>query len=207
MPFVESGQEPQPLGEHREMVERDGPLHLSQVIGCQMYMSSDVGELRLITTAKEAFFSAAEKILPHAVKKYLDPLGFYQIPDPSEVDKITEEAANMPTELFVRIQERYDPDYLFLPEIDHFLFRYPRPNTPGTGADSAFGFVQVSAFLLDNCENRIVSKGSGCGLKTLETSAGGTEEGSSIPQEVQLETMEQAGDEAIRNLLLSMKMI
>jgi hypothetical protein len=115
MPFVESGQEPDSLGDYKGLVEREGELQPSQAIGCQMYMSSDLDKARLIISQKEAYFSEAERMLPNLVKSFLDPLGFYDIPDPGEVDLVTEKAAHMPTELFVLIQNQYDPEYLFLP--------------------------------------------------------------------------------------------
>ena len=115
MPFVESGQEPDALGDHKGLVEREGELQPAQAIGCQMYMASDLEKPRLIISQKEVYFSEAERMLPNLVKSFLDPLGFYDIPDPGEVDLVTEKAAHMPTELFVLIQNQYDPEYLFLP--------------------------------------------------------------------------------------------
>ncbi|RJP32370.1 MAG: hypothetical protein C4536_06335 [Actinobacteria bacterium] len=206
MPFVESGQEPESLGEFRSMVEQEGELQPAQAIGCQMFMSSDLEKARIIISQKEFYFSEAERMLPNLVKSYLDPLGFYDVPDPSEVDLVTEKAANMPTELFVLIQNQYDPEYLFLPEIGYFFFRYPRLHTTGSGEDSGFGFVQVSAFLLDNRENRIVSRGTGSGLETFETDGNVLDENFSIPMEDQLAVMRHASTQAVEDLLKSMKM-
>ena len=207
MPFVESGQEPDALGDHKGLVEREGELQPAQAIGCQMYMASDLEKPRLIISQKEVYFSEAERMLPNLVKSFLDPLGFYDIPDPGEVDLVTEKAANMPTELFVLIQNQYDPEYLFLPEIGYFFFRYPRMHTAGTGQDSGFGFVQVSAFLLDNRENRIVSRGTGAGLEAFQTEDAVLDENFSIPVQSQLQAMRQASAQAVENLLKSMKMI
>jgi len=206
MPFVESGQEPEALGEYRDLVEREGELQPAQAIGCQMYMSSDLEKARLIISQKEAYFSEAERMLPNLVKSYLDPLGFYDVPDPGEVDLVTEKAANMPTELFVLIQNQYDPEYLFLPEVGYFFFRYPRLHTSGTGQDSGFGFVQIGAFLLDNRENRIVSRGSGAGLEPFTPEGAVLDENFSVPVEDQLEIMRQASSRAVENLLKAMKM-
>jgi hypothetical protein len=206
MPFVESGQEPDSLGNYKGLVEREGELQPSQAIGCQMYMSSDMEKARLIISQKEAYFSEAERMLPNLVKSFLDPLGFYDIPDPSEVDLVTEKAAHMPTELFVLIQNQYDPEYLFLPEIGYFFFRYPRLHTSGTGEDSGFGYVQISAFLLDNRENRIVGRGIGADLETYDTGGASLDESFSIPTENQLEVMRKASVQAVENLLKSMKM-
>ena len=206
MPFVESGQEPDSLGDFRNMVEREGELQPAQAIGCQMYMSSDMEQARLIISQKEVYFSEAERMLPNLVKSFLDPLGFYDIPEPNEVDLVTEKAANMPTELFVLIQNQYDPEYLFLPEIGYFFFRYPRLHTSGTGEDSGFAFVQISAFLLDNRENRIVSRGTGSGLETYDTKGAALNENFSIPLESQIELMRESSTQAVESLLKSMKM-
>lgn len=206
MPFVESGQEPESLGQYKEIVERDGEIQPSLAFGCQMYISSDMDKPRLVVSHKEDYFLEAERALPKLVKATLDPLGFYEIPDPSEIDQITERAANMPTELFVLIQEQYDPEYLFLPEVNYYFFRYPRLHTTGTGADSGFGFVQISAFLLDNRENRIVSRGSGSGLEAFDTKGAVLDETYSITTESQLETMRKASVRASQNLLKTMKM-
>jgi hypothetical protein len=206
MPFVESGQEPDSLGDFRDMVEREGELQPAQAIGCQMYMSSDMEQARLIISQKEVYFSEAERMLPNLVKSFLDPLGFYDVPEPSEVDLVTEKAAHMPTELFVLIQDQYDPEYLFLPEIGYFFFRYPRLHTSGTGKDSGFGFVQISAFLLDNRENRIVSRGTGSGMETFQTGDAVLNENFSVAVENQLEVMREASAQAVENLLKSMKM-
>ncbi|MDD3718649.1 MAG: zinc ribbon domain-containing protein [Actinomycetota bacterium] len=206
MPFVESGQEPDSPGEHRGLVEREGELQPSQAIGCQMYMTSDLEAARLIVSHKETYFAEAERMLPNMVKGFLDPLGFYDIPDPGEVDLVTVKAANMPTELFVLIQDQYDPEYLFLPEIEYFFFRYPRLHTSGRGDDSGFGYAQISAFLLDNRENRIVSRGHGAGLETHDVSGDIMDENYSIPLESQLEIMRIASAQAVEGLLKSMKM-
>jgi hypothetical protein len=206
MPFVESEQIPESLGDYRQVVERDGELQPTQVIGCQLYMSSDLESARLIVTQKEAYFNQATNMLPKLVKRLLDPQGFYDIPDPQEVDQVTDKAANMPTELFVLIQNHYDPEYLFLPEINYFFFRYPRLHTLGSGVDSGFGFVQVSAFLLDNRENRIVSKGSGAGIGAFNAGDATLDENYTIAMESQMEIMLQASSRAIDDLLKKMKM-
>ncbi|MBC7229252.1 MAG: hypothetical protein H5T74_02520 [Actinobacteria bacterium] len=207
MPFVESGQEPESLGEHRALVERDGELQPSQAIGCQMYMTSDLDRPRLIVSAKESYFAAAERMLPGLVKEHLDPMGFYDVPDPADVDRVAESAAHMPTELFVLIQSEYDPEYLFLPEVNYFFFRYPRLHGTGSGPDSGFGFVQISAFLLDNRENRIVGRGSGSGLELYHPGDVSLDENFSVPPEVQAEVMRTAGTRAVESLLKEMKMI
>lgn len=206
MPFVESGQESDSLGEYRDLIERDGELQPSQAIGCQTFMSSDLDKPRLIISQKEAYFSEAERMLPRLVKSFLDPLGFYDVPDPSEVDLVTEKAANMPTELFLLIQNQYDPEYLFLPEINHFFFRYPLLHTDGAGKNGGFGFVQISAFLLDNRENRIVSRGTGAGLEAFDTGGVMPDENFNVPLENQMEVMRQAGTKAVESLLKEMKM-
>lgn len=207
MPFVESEQEPESLGEYREMVERDGALDPSLAIGCQIYMQSDMEKYRLISSQRESFFHQAEHMLPQMVKRFLDPLVFYEIPDPKEVAGVSEKAADMPTELFVIIQEHYDPEYLFLPEINYFFFRYPRLHTTGTGMDSGFGFVQLSAFLLDNRENRIVGRGSGEGLELFDAAGAFLDENFSISPNAQMEVMRQASSRAVESLLKAMKMI
>lgn len=207
MPFVESGQEPESLGDHRALLERDGGLQPSQAIGCHMYMSSDLDKPHLIVSAKEAYFTSAERLLPKLVKGYLDPMGFYDVPDPEDVDRVAESAAHMPTELFVLIQSEYDPEYLFLPEINHYFFRYPRLHTSGTGLDSGFGFVQISAFLLDNRENRIVGRGSGAGLELYQPGNAVLDENFSIPPESQAEIMRSASARAVESLLKEMRMI
>jgi hypothetical protein len=207
MPFVEDGQDPESLGEARQLAERDGELQENQAIGCQMYMSNDLENARLIITQKDAYFSQAVSMLPKLVKRALDPLGFYDIPDPQEVDSVTEEAADMPTDLFVLIQNNYDPEYLFLPEVNYFFFRYPHLHTQGTGIDSGFGMAQISAFLLDNRENRIVSRGSGIGLQAFDAGGAVLDENYSIATEGQMESMLQASIKAVDSLLKSMKMV
>ncbi len=207
MPFVESGQEPDSLGQLKTLVDRDGRLQPSQAIGCQLYMASDMETARLLASQKEAYITAAEQLLPKLVKGFLDPVGFYDIPEPDEVERIAEQAAHMPTELFVLIQSHYDPEYLFLPEVNYFFFRYPRPHSSGTGQDSGFGLVQISAFLLDNRENRIVIRGSGAGLEAYDPGAAVLDENYTIPLETQLEVMRNASIKAAENLLRTMKMI
>jgi hypothetical protein len=206
MPFVESEQNPESLGNYRKLVERDGELQTAQVIGCQLYMSSDLEQARLMITQRDAYFNEATGMLPKLVKSLLDPQGFYDIPDPHEVDQVTDKAANMPTELFVLIQNHYDPEYLFLPEINYYFFRYPRLHTLGTGLDSGFGFVQISAFLLDNRENRIVSRGSGTGIGAFNSGDATLDENFTISLETQMEIMQQAGSKAVEELLKTMKM-
>lgn len=207
MPFVESGQEPASLGKYKNLVERYGELPLSLSIGCQMYMTSDLENPRLVASQKETYFIQAEGILAKTVKGSLDAAGFYEIPDPAEVDRIAQEASNMPTELFLMIQKNYDPEYLFLPEINYFFFRYPRPHTDGTGDNRGFGFVQISAFLLDNRENRIVGRGNGTGIELFDHRDAELNENYSIPLESQLEVMDKAGTKAVRELLQAMKMV
>lgn len=207
MPFVESGLEPEDLGEHADLVTRDGDLSPALAIGCQLFMQSDLEKTRLMVSQREVYFQQAERMLPRLVKDYLEPMVFYDIPDPDEVERITREAADMPTELFVIIQNQYDPEYLFLPEIDYFFFRYPRLHTSGSGPDSGFGFVRLSAFLLDNRENRIVSRGSGTGLEQYLAPGSLVDENFVIPLEDQMGTMRQAASRAVESLLRSMKMI
>ncbi len=207
MPFVESGQEPDDLGEYRELVERDGGITPATAIGCQLYMQSDLEKTRIMASQREVYLREAERMLPRLVRDYLEPLVFYEIPDPDEVERITQEAADVPTELFVIIQDRYDPEYLFLPEIDCFFFRYPRLHSSGTGPDTGFGFVRLSAFLLDNRQNRIVSRGSGAGLQELPTPEGSVDENFAVPLEEQMEVMRRASSQAVEALLRAMKMI
>jgi hypothetical protein len=207
MPFVESGQEPASLGKHKNLVEKYGELSPSLAIGCQMYMTSDEESTRLMASQKEAFFTQAEETLSKLVKDSLDTVGFYEIPDPQEVDRIAHEAANMPTELFLMIQKKYDPEYLFLPEINYYFFRYPRPLTSGTGDDRGFGFVQISAFLLENRENRIVGRGSGTGIELFDHKDAALDDTYNVPVEEQLEVMRLAGAKAVKELLSAMKMV
>ncbi|WP_287153803.1 zinc ribbon domain-containing protein [Candidatus Solincola tengchongensis] len=207
MPFVESGQEPEDLGEYGELVSRDGELSPAMAIGCQLYMQSDLERSRLMASQKEFYFREAERMLPRLVKSYLEPMVFYEVPDPDEVERIADEAADVPTELFVIIQNRYDPEYLFLPEIDYFFFRYPRLHTSGTGPDSGFGFVRLSAFLLDNRENRIVSRGSGSGLELYRPPEAVLDENFNVSLEEQMEVMRLAASRAVESLLQTMKMI
>lgn len=207
MPFVESGQVPDYPEEFRRMVLRDGEIPPELAVGCQIHMQSGAEESRLIVTQREPYLREAAHMLPHMVKGLLDPLVFYEIPDPEEVERVTEEAADIPTELFVIIQNQYDPEYLFLPEIDCFFFRYPSLHTLGTGEDAGFGYVQLSAFLLDNRENRIVSRGTGAGLAYFEAPGRVLDENFSIPTSEQLKLMRQAGTQAAEALLRSMKMI
>jgi hypothetical protein len=207
MPFVEGDQEPDALGEFRQLVEREGELQPSQAIGCQLYMSSDLEQGKLMVSQKEAYFTQAEALMPRLVKRVLDPLGFYEIPDPSEVDAVAKAAENVPTELFVMIQSKYDPEYLFLPEIRYFFFRYPRLHSSGSGPDGGFAFVKVGAFLLDNRENRVVSRGSGTGISAFTTGDVVVDEGFVISMDQQMESMIQAGANAVDSLLRTMKMV
>ncbi len=207
MPFVESGQVPDYPEEFRSLVLRDGEIPPEMAVGCQIHMQSGAEEYRLIVTQKESYFREAVHMLPQMVKGFLEPLVFYEIPDPLEVERVTEEAADIPTELFVIIQNQYDPEYLFLPEIDCFFFRYPSLHTLGTGSDAGFGFVQLSAFLLDNRENRIVSRGTGAGLSHFEAPGWVVDENFNIPSDEQMKVMRRAGTQAVESLLRSMKMI
>jgi len=207
MPFVVSGPEREIWEEYRELVERDGEIRPDLAVGCQLYMQSGMEKVRLMVSQKEHYLAQAERTLPLLVKSYLDPMLFYDVPDPVEVFRVAEEAVEMPTELFVIIQNQYDPEYLFLPEIDFFFFRYPRLHTSGTDADSGFGYVQLSAFLLDNRENRIVSRGSGAGLEYFEAAGAVLDENFSIPTQDQLEVMYRAASQAVERMLRNMKMI
>jgi hypothetical protein len=207
MPFVESGQEPASLGKYKNLVERYGELPPSLAIGCQMYMASEAGDPRLVASQKETYFTEAEKLLAKLVKESLDTVGFYETPDPVEVERIAQEAANMPTELFLMIQKNYDPEYLFLPEINYFFFRYPAPHTSGTGDDRGFGFAQVSAFLLDNRENRIVGRGDGAGIELFDHKDAVLDDNYTVPAEEQAQVMQKAGAKAIIELLKTMKMV
>jgi hypothetical protein len=207
MPFVESGQEPASLGKYKNLVERYGELPPSLAIGCQMYVTSEADNPRLVASQKEAYFTQAEKILAKMVKDSLDTVGFYETPNPLDVDLIAQKASNMPTELFLMIQKNYDPEYLFLPEINYFFFRYPRPLTSGTGDDRGFGFVQISAFLLDNRENRIVGRGDGAGIELFDHKDATLDENYSVSAEEQVKVMRLAGAKAVIELLKNMKMV
>ena len=105
------------------------------------------------------------------------------------------------------IQKNYDPEYLFLPEINYFFFRYPRPLTSGTGDDRGFGFAQISAFLLDNRENRIVGKGNGAGIELFDHKNAVLDDNYSVPAEEQVAVMQKAGAKAVIELLKTMKMV
>jgi hypothetical protein len=207
MPFVEGDQDPASLGDFRQLVEREGELQASQAIGCQLFMSSDLEQGKLMASQKDAYMAQADVMMPRLVKRVLDPLGFYEIPDPSEVDAVVKASENVPTELFVMIQSKYDPEYLFLPELNYFFFRYPRLHTSGAGPDAGFAFVQISAFLLDNRENLIVSRGSGVGLSAFQPGDVMIDESYVISLERQMESMIQAGAKAVDNMLKSMKMV
>ncbi len=208
MPFVESGQETEVMPEYRALVESEGPLSPAHCIGCQMYIASDIDSLRLSSTQREQFFLASGKMLPGLVKAELDQAGFYEVPEVSSVDRIAEAAGDMPTELFVLIQEQLDPDYLFLPEVNCFFFRYPHPYGKDEVSRSGFAFVQLSAFLLDNRENRIVSRGTGAGLSRFQPPPGTEQaEDAVIDAGTQTKVMLSASRAAVRDLLSRMKMI
>jgi len=205
MPFVESGEVAEVPDIYREPVEREGRIDPAQAIGCQMYLSSSSGSARIFTVRKEEFLAHAEEVLPRFVQDILSPLVFYRVPDPGEVMRISQEVEEVPTDLFLRIQEAYEPDYLFLPEIDMYFFRYPRLHTEGRGADAAFAFIHLTAYLLDNRENRIASRGRGFALEALPTEVP-VDENLVIPEEQQLELLERTGRRAVRELLRNMKM-
>lgn len=205
MPFVEGGEEREIPEGFREMVERDGRIEANQAIGCQMYLSPESGSFRIFTAKKEDYFAFAEESLPRHVQEVLSPLAFYRIPDPGEVMRISREVEEIPTDLFLRIQQAFKPDFLFLPEIDMFFFRYPRLHTEGRGPDAAFAFVHLTAYLLDNRDNRIASRGSGCALEPYELGEM-VDENLVIPEEKQFELMERAGRKAVEDLLRNMKM-
>ncbi len=208
MPFVESGQETEVDPRFRELVEREGELPLTHCIGCQMYIASDVDSLKLSSTRREEFFLATGKMLPQLVKSELDKVGFYEVPETGSVEAIAEAAGDMPTELFVLIQEKLDPDFLFLPEVNCFLFRYPHPYGKDEVSSSGFAYAQLSAFLLDNRQNRIVSRGSGAGLSRYLPPPGTqmTEE-TAIDLDRQMQCLLQASSAAVRDLLTRMRMI
>jgi hypothetical protein len=208
MPFVKDNQGTEILPAFRQVLEVAGPLPPSQSIGCQLFLSSDINTVKIISTQGERFFIEGSRMLSRLTKGELDKMKFYDVPDPEKVDSIAEEAHNMPTELFVLIQNRLDPDYLFLPEISHFFFRYPHPLALEEPDSTGFGFVQISAYLLDNRENKLITKGTGAGLVKF-----------SLPQEQlvdenlvidlsrQMQTMLAAGNLAVKDLLAKMKMI
>jgi hypothetical protein len=208
MPFVESGQETELDPRYRQLVEWEGGLRPAHCIGCQMYIASDVDSLKLTSTRREEFFLATGKMLPHLVKSELDAVGFYEVPDVGSVEAIAEAAGDMPTELFLLIQEKLDPDFLFLPEVNCFLFRYPHPYGKDEASVSGFAYVQLSAFLLDNRQNRIVSRGSGAGLARYLPPPGvqPTEE-TVIELDRQMQSLKQASSAAVREMLSRMKMI
>lgn len=206
MPFVESGERVAIPEDSCDLLERDGPVEPSQSLGCQLYLSSGPESLRLITTKREDFLGHAEESLPRHVQEVLSSLAFYRIPEPEEIRGLSREVEEVPTDLFLRIQEAYDPDYLFLPEVDAYLFRYPRLFTEGKGSDAAFAFVHLTAYLLDNRENRIASRGSGYALEVLPME-GAVDENLVIPDQEQLKLMERVGRKAVERLLRAMKMV
>jgi len=208
MPFVESGQETEIAPRYRQLVEPEGGLTPNQCIGCQMYIASDIDSLKLSSTQREQFFRATGKMLPQLVKAELDRAGFYDVPETDSVDNIAEAAGDMPTELFVLIQERLDPDFLFLPEVNCFFFRYPHPYGKDEVSRSGFAFVQLSAFLLDNRDNRIVSRGSGAGLSRYQPPEGSQpSDDAVIDLNRQMQGMLAASRMAVSELLKAMKMI
>jgi hypothetical protein len=208
MPFVESGQDTGIDPEYQPLVEQDGPLPLTHSIGCQMFISSDIDSIKLVSTQREQFFNATGKILPELVKSKLDKIGYYQVPDTGSVDAIAKAAGDMPTELFLLIQQELDPDFLFLPDVNCFFFRYPHPYGKDEITASGFAFVQISAFLLDNRENKIMSRGTGAALVKFELppDVQVTEE-FTIEGSQQLHTMTAASKLAVNKLLTNMKMI
>ncbi len=206
MPFVESDPEAEVLPEYRQIVEVGLPAE--ERIGCLMYLASDMDNVKMMATKREDFFREAYRILPQLVKRELSNMKFYDIPDPQRVMAISEEAHNMPTELFVLIQKNFDPDFLFLPEVSHFFFRYPHPFKREGDTPFGLGFVQVSSYLLDNRENRIVAKGVGAGAAKFSLRGDQIiDENLIIDGESQMRTMLTAGDMAIKNLLKKMRMI
>jgi hypothetical protein len=208
MPFVESGQEVGIDPQYQSLVEYQGTLPSSHCIGCQMFISSDIDSLKLVSTQREQYFTVTGKMLPALVKQRLDRMDFYQVPDTSSVDAIAEQAGDMPLELFLLIQEKLDPDFLFLPEVNYFFFRYPNPYGKDEISASGFAFVQISAFLLENRENKIMSRGTGSGLAKFDLPPGVqvTEE-FTIDGNQQMQTLFNASDMAVSNLLANMKMI
>ncbi len=205
MPFVVSGERvaiPEEIG---EFLDRDGDIDPSQSVGCQLYPSSGSSPLRLISSEREEFLRHAEAVLPRHVQETLSRLVFYRIPEPEEIRRISQEVEEVPTDLFLRIQEVYDPDYLFLPEVDAYLFRHPRFHGGAKGPDAAFAFVHLTAYLLDNRENRIASRGSGYALERFPLEEE-TDENPYIPVQDQLKLMEEVGKRAVERLLRAMKM-
>jgi hypothetical protein len=208
MPFVESGQDTGIDPQYQPLVEQEGPLPVTHSIGCQMFISSDIDHIKLVSTQREQFFNATGKILPELVKGQLDGTGYYQVPEPGSVDAIAEAAGDMPTELFLLIQQELDPDFLFLPDVDCFFFRYPHPYGKDEVTASGFAFVQISAFLLDNRENRIMSRGTGAALVKFDMPPDvQITEDFSIDAGQQLQTMTEASRLAVKKLLADMKMI
>lgn len=208
MPFVESGQDIGIDPEYQPLVEQEGPLPLTHSIGCQMFFTSDIDHIKLMSSQREQYFKATGKILPELVKRELDKTGYYQVPEPGSVDAIAEAAGDMPTELFLLIQQELDPDFLFLPDVNCFFFRYPHPYGKDRVSASGFAFVQISAFLLDNRANKIMSRGTGAALVRfdLPPDAQVTED-FSIDAGRQLQTMAEASRLAVAKLLADMKMV
>jgi hypothetical protein len=208
MPFVESGQEVGIDPRYQGLVEYEGALPSSLCIGCQMFISSDIDSLKLVSTQRDQYFTVTGKMLPALVKQRLDGLDFYQVPDTRSVDAIAEQAGDMPLELFLLIQEKLDPDFLFLPEVNCFFFRYPHPYGKDEISASGFAFVQLSAFLLENRENKIMSRGTGSGLAKFDLPPGvQITEDFSIDGNQQMQTLFNASDLAVTDLLTNMKMI
>ncbi len=206
MPFVESDPDTEVLPEYKQIVEAG--LSTDQRIGCLIYLASDVNNVKMMASRKEQFFQEAYRILPQLVRRELGKMKFYDIPDPQRVMAISEEAHNMPTELFVLIQKNFDPDFLFLPEVSHFFFRYPHPFKREGDTPYALGFVQVSSYLLDNRENKIVAKGVAAGAAKFSLREDQiVDENLVIDGESQMKTMLTAGDMAVKSLLKKMKMI
>lgn len=208
MPFVESGQDLGIDPEFKAIVEQDGPLPPTHSIGCQMFISSDIDSIKLVSTQREQYFTATGRMLPELVKRELDSVGYYQVPDTGSVDAIAEAAGDMPTELFLLIQQELDPDFLFLPDVNCFLFRYPHPYGKDDITASGFAFVQISAFLLNNRENKIMSRGTGSGLVKFDIPPDvQITEDFTIDSDQQLQAMAAASKLAVHKLLTSMKMI
>jgi hypothetical protein len=208
MPFVESGQEVGTDPRYQGLVEHEGALPSSLCIGCQMFISSDIDSLKLVSTQRDQYFTVTGKMLPALVKQRLDVLDFYQVPDTRSVDAIAEQAGDMPLELFLLIQEKLDPDFLFLPEVNCFFFRYPHPYGKDEISASGFAFVQLSAFLLENRENKIMSRGTGSGLAKFDLPPGvQVTEDFAIDGNQQMQTLFNASDLAVTDLLTNMKMI
>lgn len=205
MPFVESDI----LEIKNDAFKGDiGSIISDDAIGSQLIVSSGDDEFKFMISNRGTFLDYAVRILPSFVIDELSCVSFYEIPDISLVEEITEQTLENPLELFVAIQEEIDPDYLFLPEICHFFFRYPNAYIGDRKKGRAFCYVQLMAYLLDNRTNTLASKGFGWGMEYYELPDDEIlTDTIRIPLEDQLNCVSKASEKAVGMLLREIKMI